>query len=159
MSEKTADLRGTIRRHTEKLESIFMSLRRVYEDELKKIGKTERSALMVAGLLENYYTCLETIFLRISQFFDNNLKSERWHSDLLEKMTVTIEGVRSAAVSSENYTRLLELLKFRHFRRYYFELEYDWDRLEFLKKKLEQAHPVVMADLHNFDSFLIELDL
>lgn len=126
--------------------------------ELEKIGKTERSALMVAGLLENYYTCLETIFLRISQFFENNLRAERWYSDLLERMTVNIEGVRRAVVSPDNYPKLLELLKFRHFRRYYFELEYDWDRLEFLKKKLVQAHPVVMADLERFDEYLDELN-
>lgn len=158
MSGKAAELRGIIDRHTRKLEHIFSSIEHVYGDELEKVGKTERSALMVAGLLENYYTCLETIFLRISQFFENNLKPDRWHTDLLEKMTLNIEGIRQSVVSAENYTRLMELLKFRHFRRYYFELEYDWDRLEFLRKKLEQAHPVVLADLVKFNAFLTALN-
>jgi len=121
------------------------------------VGKSSRSALMVAGLLENYCTCLETILLRISQFFENDLTPERWHSDLLERMTIRIEGVRIPAVSDVNYPRLLELLKFRHFRRYYFELEYDWDSLEFLTKKLNEAHPVVLADLGRFDRFLASL--
>jgi Uri superfamily endonuclease len=78
------------------------------------------AALIVAGLLDNYYTCLETVFLRISHFFENELSSDHWHSDLLEKMTIRIEGVRIPAVSESNQGNLIELLKFRHFRRYYF---------------------------------------
>jgi len=49
---------------------------------------------------------------------------------------------------------LIELLKFRHFRRYYFEVEYDWDRLDFLVRKLEHAHPMVQADMERFLKFL-----
>ena len=48
-------------------------------NRLAQLGRTPISALIVAGLLENYYTCLETIFLRISQSFENNLNSARWH--------------------------------------------------------------------------------
>jgi len=45
----------------------------VYTQDLPKIGKTDTSALMVAGLLENYYTCLETMLFRIAQFFGTDL--------------------------------------------------------------------------------------
>jgi hypothetical protein len=69
-------------------------------------------------------------------------------------MSINIEGIRIAAVSDENYPRLLELLKFRHFRRYYFEMEHDWDRLEFLRKKFNQAHPQSLKDLERFIGFL-----
>jgi hypothetical protein len=61
------------------------------------------------------------------------------------------------AVSEGNNGALLELQKFRHFRRYYFELEYDWDRLDFILKKLEAAHPVAIADLERFVAFLRSL--
>jgi hypothetical protein len=69
-------------------------------------------------------------------------------------MTIQIEGVRIPAVSESNQGNLIELLKFRHFRRYYFEVEYDWDRLDFLVRKLEQAHPMVQADMERFLKFL-----
>ena len=69
-------------------------------------------------------------------------------------MTIHIEGVRIPAVSESNQGNLIELLKFRHFRRYYFEVEYDWDRLDFLVRKLEQAHPMVQADMERFLKFL-----
>jgi hypothetical protein len=72
-------------------------------------------------------------------------------------MRIKIDGVRAPAASEACYPALLELLKFRHFRRYYFEPEYDWDRIDFLLKKLDQAHPVALADLGRFVEFLVAL--
>jgi len=152
-----AELKASIRKNLGTLERQVESLQAALDRDLALLGRTQNAALIVAGLLENYYTCLETAFLRISQFFENTLDPERWHTDLLEKMTLHIEGVRVPAVSQANYPHLLELLKFRHFRRYYFELEYDWDRLDFLVKKMKQAHPGVKQDLERFLSFLDQL--
>ena len=154
MNEQIRDLDALIRDHESRLETIFGSVELALAAEIAQLGKTPTSALIVAGLLENYYTCLETIFVRISQFFENNLDSSRWHSDLLQKMTLEIEGLRVSAVSKDNFSSLFELLKFRHFKRYYFDLEYDWDRLDFLVAKLRKAHPIVVQDLERFTEFL-----
>jgi hypothetical protein len=152
-----AELKASILKNLGTLERQVESLQAALDRDLTLLGRTQNAALIVVGLLENYYTCLETAFLRISQFFENTLDPERWHTDLLEKMTLHIEGVRVPAVSQANYPHLLELLKFRHFRRYYFELEYDWDRLDFLVKKMKQAHPGAKQDLERFLSFLDQL--
>jgi len=157
MKEKVIELLETIEKNEKKLTKIFNTLEEAVTVEVPLIGKNEKSAVMVAGFLENYYTCLGTIFLRISQFFENSLTDKRWHLELLEKMTLHLEGVRPAVISEDNYPRLLELLKFRHFRRYYFDLEYDWDRLEFLIRKLRVAHPVVLRDVNQFSRFLQKL--
>jgi hypothetical protein len=61
-------------------------------------------------VITSYYTCLETIFLRISQFFENQLNPEKWHKHLLEKMRIQINGVREQAISDDTYYLLLELL-------------------------------------------------
>ena len=153
MSEEIRELVALIRVHHRRLESVYRSVEGALDNEIVQLGKTPVSALIVAGLLENYYTCLETIYLRISQGFENKLDPARWHNDLLQKMTLDIEGVRTAAVSEEAFPPLFELLKFRHFKRYYFELEYDWDRLDFLVTKLRQVHPLVMRDLERFVRF------
>ena len=63
-----------------------------------------------------------------------------------------------AAASEEAFPPLFELLKFRHFKRYYFELEYDWDRLDFLVSKLRGVHPLVTRDLERFVRFASALD-
>lgn len=112
-------------------------------------------AIVIPDLICSYYTCLETIFLRISQLFENALSSEKWHQDLLHKMTLQVEGVRNSVISDESYHVLTELLRFRHFKRYYFELEYDWDKLDFIQKKFHQVNVTVKKDL---DQFLIFLD-
>ncbi|QTA82129.1 Uncharacterized protein dnl_44960 [Desulfonema limicola] len=114
-------------------------------------------AMIITQSLTNYYTCLETIFLRISKFFENNLDKEKWHRSLLEKMTLEIEDVRPKIISEPVYQGLLELLKFRHFSRYYFELDYDWDKLMFLLKKFNDIHEQIKTDLSEFDKFLSKL--
>lgn len=114
-------------------------------------------AMIVTQALSNYYTCLETLFLRISKFFENNLDNEQWHRSLLEKMTLEIEGVRPKAIGDYVYFGLLELLKFRHFSRYYFEMDYDWDKLRFLLKKFQEIRVRIRTDLSNFDEFLKRL--
>ena len=157
MSEGIPELLAQIRAHRGRLEAVYRSMESALDGEIAQLGRTPISALIVAGLLENYYTCLETIHLRISQSFENKLEAARWHDDLLQKMTLEIEGVRTAAVSDEAFPPLFELLKFRHFKRYYFELEYDWDRLDYLVTKLRQAHPLVTRDLERFVRFAAAL--
>ena len=152
------DLVALIGAHQRRLEAVYRSVESALDHEIAQLGRTPMSALIVAGLLENYYTCLETILLRISQSFENNLDPARWHNDLLQKMTLEIEGIRAAAVSEEAFPPLFDLLKFRHFKRYYFELEYDWDRLDFLLTKLRQVHPLVARDLTRFVRFASALD-
>ncbi len=151
---RPAELLGAMQRQLGALERIFEAIGRAVDQDATALGRSDNAAVMVAGLLDNYYTCLETLFLRISQFFENSLDAERWHTDLLEKMTLEEEGVRGRVISDESFRSLLELLKFRHFRRYYFELQYDWDRLDFLVMKLRDVHPRVRTDLARFVEFV-----
>ena len=141
MNDTAPELIALVRAHRERLDAVHAAVERALANEIAQLGRTPVSALIVAGLLENYYTCLETIFLRISQHFENRLDPSRWHNDLLQKMTLEIEGVRPAAVSEAAFSPLFELLKFRHFKRYYFELQYDWERLDFLVAKTAPGSP------------------
>ena len=92
-SAEIRELASVVRKHRDKLERIQADLVAALENEIATIGRTGRTALIPAGLLENYYTCLETVMLRVSQHFENNLSADRWHSELLKKMTLRIEGV------------------------------------------------------------------
>ena len=110
--------------------------------------------IVIAEILTNYYTCLETIFLRISQFFENNLTDDRWHHDLLDKMILSIDGVRPAVISEETHAALRELMRFRHFKRYYLEFDYDPDKLVFLTRKFMFARGRVGEELDGFAAML-----
>ena len=121
------------------------------------LGRKNASAIVIAELMVNYYTCAETLFLRISQFFENDLDGQRWHSDLLEKMLLRIDGVRDPVLSEATAQPLGELMRFRHFRRYYFELEYDWGKLEYLQGVFGKVADRLPSDLAAFESFLTSL--
>lgn len=154
---ENAELSSLLARQIGHADRIFKNIQEAISRDVPLLGRTGNAAVLVAGLLENYYSCLETAYQKISQHFENHLESSRWHADLLDKMTLKIEGVRIPAVSEGNFPALQELHKFRHFRRYYFEAEYDWDRLDYLLKKLRDAHPRALEDLERFREFLASL--
>jgi hypothetical protein len=106
--------------------------------------------IVVAHILENCYTAIETALLRISQGFENSLNPERWHADLLDKMLLEMKGIRPRVLSDESHRLLTELMRFRHFKRYYLELDYDWEKLRFLLSTLHRCLPLVRAELSAF---------
>ena len=121
--------------------------------------KDRRNAIAISEIFLNYYTCLETIFLRISRFFENNLPNSKWHSELLGRMVLEVKPLRQKVISDKTFNILDEFRRFRHFKRYYFDFSYDWERLSFLKNKYEKLHPLVNKDLSLFLDFLEELKL
>jgi hypothetical protein len=111
--------------------------------------------IVIAQILENTYTAMETALLRISQGFDNNLNAERWHADLLDKMLLEKKGVRPRVLSDTSHRLLTELMRFRHFKRYYLELDYDWEKLRYLLSVLHRCLPLVRAELAAFRAEVI----
>lgn len=133
-----------------------------YYQQLKQdsvaFPKGKRYELVIlADIFADYYTCLETVFLRISKFFENHLETTQWHTQLLEKVTLEIPNIRKRIIRDETFNALKEILRFRHFKRYYFEFEYDKDRIEFLEKKFIQSKDLVVEDLIQYQTFLSKL--
>lgn len=154
MEVEVKELVSLIEKQMQLANILLTAIDKAETDDVPMLGRTGNAAVLVAGLIENYYTCLETAYLKISQHFENHLAPSRWHAELLQKMTLHIEGVRMPAVSDAAYGALLELQRFRHFKRYHFDLEYDWDRIDFLLKKVKAVHPLVCKDLAAFVQFL-----
>lgn len=117
---------------------------------LNRENPTRENRIVLAEILVNYYTALESLFLRVSQAFENNLDAARWHADLMEKMTLEIEGVRPRLISDQTRDALRELMRFRHFKRYYLEFDYDWDKLQFLEKKFNGCRTEVLSEVRFF---------
>ena len=156
-NELIAELVEEIRKSRIMLGKIDSFYQEFKDNDLTVLGKKRASAIVMAEIMVDFFTCLETLFLRIAQFFENSLRKDKWHSELLHKMTLEIEGARKAVISDETYSILLEFLKFRHFKRYYFEFDYDWDKLEFLEKKYRQVKPLLDEDMKSFEGFLNKL--
>lgn len=122
--------------------------------DLKKLGQTTASAIVLSQIFIDYYNCIETFFFRTSQAFENNLEPEKWHKSLLQKMSLDIPGIRPAVISQKTFEMLDELLRFRHFRRYYFNFKYDWDKIQLIEKKYNEVHPLLLKDMSDFTEFL-----
>jgi len=136
---------------TQRILSQFLSQLDEFEKEIvPKIGRTHQSVLIPAQILDSAYTAIETLFLRISQAFGNQLNSNRWHADLLEKMFLELPRIRPRVISQETYIRLEELMRFRHFKRYYLELNYDWRKIDYLINIFREAVPLLDEDLTSF---------
>jgi|SRR6056297_1180974 len=141
--------------------SILEQNRRFYTEfvngDFDKLGKTTASAMVFSQIFIDYYTGIETFLFRTSQIFENSLEQEKWHKSLLNKMNLEIPGIRPAVICQQSFELLDEFLRFRHFRRYYFNLSYDWDKIQLLLKKYDELHPLLLSDLHKFIAFLNSL--
>jgi hypothetical protein len=73
-------------------------------------------------------------------------------------MRLEIPSIRKAVLSHESYPLLDELRRFRHFKRYYYEFEYDWSRLDYLKRMYEKLVPLIHEELENYIVFLLEFN-
>jgi hypothetical protein len=72
-------------------------------------------------------------------------------------MLFEVPDYRPAVISELTHRVLMEFLKFRHFTRYYFELDYAWDKLRYLIKKFNEVHGIVRAEIEAFDHHLMQL--
>ena len=116
--------------------------------------RTVEDAIIVSDVMVSFYTCLETAFLRISQFFENALDDARWHEQLLRAMTWTVPEVRERVISDATFAALSELRRFRHFKRYYFSFDYDWDRLDLVRAKYLACRDPVRGELVAYSAYL-----
>ncbi len=153
-----AELEGEITSQIQVLNELYDYLQQIMTDDVVREGKSRKNGLVVAGLLENYYTAAETTMFRIAQNFGNNLDSERWHADLLHRLNIEVPGIRPRVIGDDSYMYLDELRRFRHFKRYYYRVEYDWDKLDFLIAKLDQLHPLLLQEMDAFGTFLRSIE-
>ncbi|MEB3162508.1 MAG: hypothetical protein VKK80_04715 [Prochlorothrix sp.] len=129
-----------------------------YEPSFRNLEQRDlRDAVLLSDILCNTYTCCETIFLRISRLFENHLEESQWHKELLKKMRVEIPGLRKALLTHESYQLLDELRRFRHFKRYYYDFDYDWLRLDYLSAVYNQLVPLLDCQLADYINFLRDL--
>jgi hypothetical protein len=119
-------------------------------NEMKMLGRSQASAALLAEVFTSFYTCCETSFVRIAKFFENNLGPSKWHRELLDRMILDFPGSRPRVLRESTYQALEEFLRFRHFKRYYFQFEYDWQRLDYLQQRFIDVFAPVKADLELF---------
>ncbi len=150
-------LLGELEKGIKVLSEMYTFFEQSLVEDVPKLGRSRSAAVLLAGIIDNYYTGIETMFFRISQFFENSLSKDRWHSDLLQRMRIPVKGERVEVIKETTFIYLDEIRRFRHFNRYYYNSDYDWDRIDYLIKKMEQVNSLVTDDINVFIHFLEEL--
>lgn len=114
----------------------LMSKYSLINNKIKQIVPDEFDWAALGYTMHNIYNMLENYFLRISKFFENNLDQTFWHKDLVNKMTIEVEGVRPRLFDRNLAFKINELRAFRHIFRYIYQSELDIDKLQNLNTKV-----------------------
>ncbi|ETX03232.1 MAG: hypothetical protein ETSY1_00745 [Candidatus Entotheonella factor] len=113
----------------------------------------EHQVLMesAAYQLHNLYSAIENLLQLMAAHFENHISdTARWHTALLQRMSVEIPGVRPAVVSSESYDLLNGLRGFRHFFRHAYGAEIEYAQLQLNLDKAQTLRPLFDADIARF---------
>jgi HepT-like protein len=96
------------------------------------------------------FNAFEQMGLRVAKAFENNIDDEQgWHSALLNRLAIRIDGVRPALILLDLKHPLQELKAFRHVFVHAYELELDPEKLALLLKyarKVADRLPALAED-------------
>jgi len=101
--------------------------------------------------IHNYYSAAEDLLKIVAAAFENNIEdASRWHSELINRMTLDIEGVRPRLLSDDTAVLLHRLRSFRHFFRHAYRVDLDGVEIQANVERVQQVHPLLMADAARF---------
>jgi hypothetical protein len=105
----------------------------------------------VAYQLHNLYNAIEDLMQIVAKAFENSVSDfSRWYTQLVDRMTLEIEGVRPALLQKDTALLLHELRAFRHFFRHAYGVPLDFDRVEQNLHKARRIHPLLVHDVNAF---------
>ena len=109
----------------------------------------------VALSLQSFYTGIENIFRRIATYIDGALPTgEKWHTNLLERMSILLPEIRPAVISNDTKQELKEFLSFRHAIRSVYIFEINGNRVIELASTAAMFFQKLKTDLDRFTTFL-----
>lgn len=151
MKYNVALLKADIQNELDKLLQLgqaYSSIADKIELPAESVSYFDRGA--IGYMLHNFYNGCENMFKSIARFFENDLSAQSWHSDLLKRMHVEVEGFRPQVIDDELYRLLDDFRGFRHKFRHLYGFELDWEREQAIARKLPAALKMVSRQLKQF---------
>lgn len=103
------------------------------------------------SVLHDFYNCCERVFKEIAVELNRGYEgTEKWHKDLLHRMTIPIKGVRPRVISEELAADLDEYLAFRHVFRSIYGFELKGDRIDRLAERFESISKRFVEEIETF---------
>jgi len=138
-------LRASIKAQGTEIERIFERI------EERRRGKGEANLESLAYQLHNLYCAFEDLMKIVADFFENHIDdSAHYHSALLWRMKMPIEGVRPALLSETSYKLLESLRAFRHVFRHAYSYEIDPKKLALVVEDALKLRGLYQRDIDRF---------
>ena len=155
MNEKLLILERSVRADLEAIDDLYESLG---TPDLAA-SEPEEKLIVIAYRLHTLYTAFENAFRNIASTFENQLRDRAgWHRELLQRMKLDLTPIRPAVIDEEAYTRLDELLRFRHFFRTAYGVALDSSRLSLALRNALQLRPLYRQQFESFLQFVQSLE-
>ncbi len=147
-------------------DAFFRELQALAEKELESItklslelrderGKLQQNVRILGSILHDFYNCCERIFKRITSEINGGFfEGEKWHKELLYRMTISIKELRPAVISEQLAAELDDYLSFRHVFRNIYGFELKGERLTRLANKFESVSGQFRNEIKTFLSRL-----
>lgn len=101
--------------------------------------------------LSGIYSCLEDIFSKIAKVFENRIENPAsWHKELLERMRITVPGIRPAVIKEVLFPTIDEMRGFRHVFRSSYVFSLDTERVDRVAKKWKTRKGAIIRSLRAF---------
>jgi hypothetical protein len=104
--------------------------------------------------IHNIYGVIENYCLRIAKFFENGIAQDRWHKELLRRMTLSIGDLRPALLDNEALFLIDELRSFRQLFRNLYARPLDPERMRHVQAKVK---PATEAFLKAHEAYILKL--
>lgn len=105
----------------------------------------------LAYKIHNLYSAYEDMFKLIAKFFENQIEDfARYHTGLIKRMQIEIEGIRPKLLSEESFRVLDELRGLRHVFRHAYSYGLDPERILKLAEKSLMLKETFGKDLELF---------
>lgn len=155
LKKLVADINNDIRAITK----LTINVQTVLNEVRVKSGPvSDRDMMLLAAFLHHFYTALESVMMRISSVFDGGIdKSGDYHRELLNSMTIEIEGVRPQVFSIEFVEELDDYRRFRHMFRHAYAGELRWKKMGHLAENINTIYAILEASLLRFTIFIANL--
>ncbi|HJO63411.1 MAG TPA: hypothetical protein QF571_11400 [Desulfobacterales bacterium] len=154
MEERLIVLIAELDAQWHQIEKLYLSI--VEKNKLlQKEMNNEDLTNSLAFKLHNLYSAYEDMFKLIVDFFENQIEHfSRYHTDLLKRMLIDIDGIRPKLLSEKSFTLLDELRGFRHVFRHAYSYVLEAERVIKLAEKSEILKEVFLKDFNDFKNNL-----
>lgn len=126
----------------------------IYGRIKERSQRVETDAIVLESLsyqLHNLYCAYEDLFKIVANFFENRIEERvNYHTQLLKRMSLEIEGLRPALLSEQSYFLLDELRAFRHLFRHAYLYQLDPEKVKMVLEKGLRLKDIFKGDSQNF---------